>query len=50
MKILAVIKGIYLRLIRREWITAKGCVRIPVYVVEDDRVHILARTIRVVKK
>lgn len=49
MKILAIIKGVYLRIIRREWITAKGCERIPVLVVEDSRVFVLGRSLRVVK-
>jgi hypothetical protein len=48
-KIFAKIKGVYYRIIRREWITAKDCEPVPVYLVEDARVFILARTIRVVE-
>lgn len=48
-QLLAVIKGIYYRLIRIEWITAKGCNPIPVYLVEDARVKSVHMGIRVVE-
>lgn len=50
MKIVASIQLLLYRLIRREWITAKGCKRIPVLLVEDSRVFVLGRSLRVVKK
>jgi len=50
MKIVASIQHLLYRLIRREWITAKGCEPTPVLVVEDSRVFVLGRSLRVVKK
>ena len=49
MKVFAIVKGVLFRIIRREWIAAKGCAKIPVYVVEDSRVFVLARSLRVKK-
>lgn len=50
MKIIAIIKGVYFKLIRREWITAKGCDRDPLVLVENARVNVVHRAVRLVKK
>ena len=50
-KILIAIKGIFYRIIRREWIfTNYGkCNPVPIYIVEDARVRVIHRGIRVVE-
>lgn len=49
--IVFVIKGILYHIIRREWIfTNHGkCNPVPIYIVEDDRVRVIHRGIRVVE-
>ena len=46
-KILIAIKGIIYRVIGREWISAPKCNQVPVYIVEDVRVKVIHRGIRV---
>lgn len=48
-KILVMLKGIIYRVIGLEWITAPKCSPVPVYIVEDVRVRIIHRGIRVVE-
>lgn len=48
-KILVMLKGIYYRIIGREWITAPKCNPVPIYIVEDVRVKVIHRGIRVVE-
>lgn len=51
MKILAIIKGVCMRVIRMDWVYGpKGCEPFPVLVVEDSRVFVLGRSLHVVKK
>ena len=45
--ILITIKGIIYRVIGLEWITAPKCNPVPVYIVEDTRVKVIHRGIRV---
>lgn len=47
--ILVIIKGIIYRVIGLEWITAPKCEPVPVYIVEDMRVQVIHRGIRVVE-
>ncbi len=46
-KILVMLKGIIYRVIGLEWITAPKCNPVPIYIVEDDRVRVIHRGIRV---
>ena len=46
-KILIAIKGILYRVIGLEWITAPKCKPVPIYIVEDARVKVIHRGIRV---
>ena len=46
-KILVIIKGIIYRVIGLEWITAPKCNPVPIYIVEDVRVKVIHRGIRV---
>lgn len=48
-KILVIIKGIIYRVIGLEWITAPKCNPVPIYIVEDVRVKVIHRGIRVVE-
>ena len=45
--ILVIIKGVIYRVIGLEWITAPKCNPVPVYIVEDARVKVIHRGIRV---
>ena len=47
--ILVMLKGILHRVIGLEWITAPKCNPVPIYIVEDDRVRVIHRGIRVVE-
>ena len=47
--ILFIIKGIIYRVIGLEWITAPKCNPVPIYIVEDARVRVIHRGIRVVE-
>lgn len=42
-----IIKGIIYRVIGLEWITAPKCNPVPIYIVEDVRVKVIHRGIRV---
>lgn len=46
-KILVTLKGFIYRVIGLEWITAPKCNPVPVYIVEDVRVKVIHRGIRV---
>ena len=48
-KLLIIIGKLYHRVFGRVWITGKDCKRVPVYLVEDERVFVVARTLRVKK-
>lgn len=47
--ILVMLKGILYRVIGLEWITAPKCNPVPIYIVEDARVRVIHRGIRVVE-
>ena len=46
-KILVMLKGMICRVIGLEWITAPKCNPVPIYIVEDGRVRVIHRGIRV---
>ncbi len=48
-KILVMLKGIFYRVIGLEWITAPKCSPVPIYIVEDARVKVIHRGIRIVE-
>ena len=47
--ILFILKGFIYRVIGLEWISAPKCNPVPIYIVEDARVKVIHRGIRVVE-